>query len=170
MRWDRRLQAAKTEDSLRYGGQVAFAGNSLYHATKWGIEGFVESVAQKVASFGIGMNIVEPGGARTEFATVARGWQSSCPSTTKPPPIASWGCSIPWLRTSSRASMWSLRRCGWCSVHRHWRPPLQPCASESQASKRRLNSPLRRTSHRGITLATLRREYFANGANRENCP
>jgi NAD(P)-dependent dehydrogenase (short-subunit alcohol dehydrogenase family) len=50
-----------------YGGQVAFPGNSLYHATKWGIEGFVEAVAQEVASFGIGMTIVEPGGARTEF-------------------------------------------------------------------------------------------------------
>ena len=50
-----------------YGGQVTFPGNSLYHATKWGIEGFVESVAQEVASFGIGMTIVEPGGARTEF-------------------------------------------------------------------------------------------------------
>jgi NAD(P)-dependent dehydrogenase (short-subunit alcohol dehydrogenase family) len=50
-----------------YGGQVAFAGNSLYHATKWGIEGFVESVAQEVAPFGIGMTIIEPGGARTEF-------------------------------------------------------------------------------------------------------
>jgi NAD(P)-dependent dehydrogenase (short-subunit alcohol dehydrogenase family) len=59
-----------------YGGQVAFAGNSMYHATKWGIEGFVESVAQEVVSFGIGMTIVEPGGARTEFrygsAQVAR--------------------------------------------------------------------------------------------------
>jgi NAD(P)-dependent dehydrogenase (short-subunit alcohol dehydrogenase family) len=50
-----------------YGGQVAFAGNSLYHATKWGIEGFVESVAQEVADFGIGMTIIEPGGARTQF-------------------------------------------------------------------------------------------------------
>jgi NAD(P)-dependent dehydrogenase (short-subunit alcohol dehydrogenase family) len=50
-----------------YGGQVAFAGNSLYHATKWGIEGFAESVAQEVAPFGIGVTIVEPGGARTEF-------------------------------------------------------------------------------------------------------
>lgn len=60
-----------------YGGQVAFAGNSLYHATKWGIEGFVESVAQEVAGFGIGMTIIEPGGARTEFrygsAQVAKG-------------------------------------------------------------------------------------------------
>ncbi len=50
-----------------YGGQVAFAGNSLYHATKWGVEGFMESVAQEVAPFGIGITIVEPGGARTEF-------------------------------------------------------------------------------------------------------
>jgi len=50
-----------------YGGQVAYPGNSMYHATKWGIEGFVESVAQEVASFGIGMTLVEPGGARTEF-------------------------------------------------------------------------------------------------------
>ena len=50
-----------------YGGQVAFPGISMYHATKWGIEGFVESVAQEVASFGIGMTLVEPGGARTEF-------------------------------------------------------------------------------------------------------
>ena len=50
-----------------YGGQVAFAGNSIYHAAKWGIEGFCESVAQEVAPFGIGVTIVEPGGARTEF-------------------------------------------------------------------------------------------------------
>lgn len=50
-----------------YGGQVAFPGNSMYHATKWGIEGFVESVAQEVQSFNIGMTLVEPGGARTEF-------------------------------------------------------------------------------------------------------
>ncbi|MCO5997038.1 SDR family oxidoreductase [Actinoallomurus rhizosphaericola] len=50
-----------------YGGQVAFPGNSMYHATKWGIEGFAESVAQEVAPFGIGVTIVEPGGARTDF-------------------------------------------------------------------------------------------------------
>ncbi|MCH3942291.1 MAG: SDR family oxidoreductase [Atopobiaceae bacterium] len=59
-----------------YGGTVAYPGNSLYHATKWGVEGFCESVAQEVGGFGIGMTIVEPGGARTEFrygsAQVAR--------------------------------------------------------------------------------------------------
>lgn len=50
-----------------YGGQVAFPGNSMYHATKFGIEGFCESVAQEVAPFKIGVTLVEPGGARTEF-------------------------------------------------------------------------------------------------------
>jgi len=50
-----------------YGGQVAFPGNSMYHATKWGIEGFCEAVAQEVKQFNIGITIVEPGGARTEF-------------------------------------------------------------------------------------------------------
>lgn len=50
-----------------YGGQVAYAANSMYHSTKFGIEGFCESVAQEVEPFNIGVTIVEPGGARTEF-------------------------------------------------------------------------------------------------------
>jgi len=50
-----------------FGGQTAFAGGSMYHATKWGIEGFAEAVRQEVAPFGIGVTIAEPGGARTGF-------------------------------------------------------------------------------------------------------
>ena len=50
-----------------YGAQVAFAANSMYYATKFGIEGFCEALAQEVAQFNIGMTMVEPGGARTEF-------------------------------------------------------------------------------------------------------
>jgi NAD(P)-dependent dehydrogenase (short-subunit alcohol dehydrogenase family) len=50
-----------------YGGQAAFAGGSLYHASKWGIEGFIEATMQEVAPFHIGVTIVEPGGARTAF-------------------------------------------------------------------------------------------------------
>lgn len=50
-----------------YGGQVAYAGNALYHATKFGIEGFCESVAQEMKPFGVFVTIVEPGGARTDF-------------------------------------------------------------------------------------------------------
>jgi NAD(P)-dependent dehydrogenase (short-subunit alcohol dehydrogenase family) len=50
-----------------FGGQAAFPGGSMYHATKWGIEGFTEAVGQEVAPFGIEVTIVEPGGARTQF-------------------------------------------------------------------------------------------------------
>lgn len=50
-----------------YGGQATNPGASLYHAGKWGIEGFMDSLAKEVAPFGIEVTIVEPGGARTEF-------------------------------------------------------------------------------------------------------
>jgi NAD(P)-dependent dehydrogenase (short-subunit alcohol dehydrogenase family) len=42
-------------------------GGSLYHAGKWGIEGFIDAVGQEVAMFNVGVTIVEPGGARTDF-------------------------------------------------------------------------------------------------------
>lgn len=49
------------------GGQISYPNFSLYHATKWGIEGFVEAVAQEVAPFGIEFTLVEPGPAQTSF-------------------------------------------------------------------------------------------------------
>ncbi|TBU78207.1 SDR family oxidoreductase [Phytopseudomonas daroniae] len=50
------------------GGQVAYPNFSLYHATKWGIEGFLDAVAQEVAPFGIDIVIAEPGPTVTGFA------------------------------------------------------------------------------------------------------
>lgn len=49
------------------GGQIAYPGFSLYHASKWGIEGFVEAVALEVAPFGIDFIIAEPGPTGTNF-------------------------------------------------------------------------------------------------------
>lgn len=49
------------------GGQLAYPNFSLYHASKWAIEGFVEAVAQEVAPFGIQFTLVEPGPTRTNF-------------------------------------------------------------------------------------------------------
>ncbi len=49
------------------GGQIAYPNFSLYHATKWGIEGFVEAVSQEVAPFGIDFLLVEPGPTSTNF-------------------------------------------------------------------------------------------------------
>lgn len=63
----RKKQHGRIIQISSYGGEVAFAGNSLYHTTKWGIEGFCDSLSQEMAPFNIGVTIVEPGGARTEF-------------------------------------------------------------------------------------------------------
>ncbi len=49
-------------------GLTAHPGASLYHASKWGVEGFMEALAQEVAPFGIGVTLVEPGGASTAFS------------------------------------------------------------------------------------------------------
>jgi len=49
------------------GGQMAFPGMSIYHATKWAIEGFFEAVIPEVAPFGIQVTLVEPGSAPTSF-------------------------------------------------------------------------------------------------------
>ena len=50
------------------GGQVAYPTLGVYHASKWGIEGFIEALIPEVAPFGIQATLVEPGGARTDWA------------------------------------------------------------------------------------------------------
>ncbi|QII00237.1 SDR family oxidoreductase [Rhodococcoides fascians A21d2] len=51
------------------GGQTASTGGSMYHASKWGIEGFTESVMSEVSGFGIKITLIEPGNVRTDFGT-----------------------------------------------------------------------------------------------------
>ena len=47
-------------------GQLGVAGFSLYTATKWGLEGFVESLALETVHLGIHATVVELGSFRTE--------------------------------------------------------------------------------------------------------
>lgn len=49
------------------GGQTTYPGFSAYHASKWGIEGFIETIAQEVAPFGIACTLVEFGPTATNF-------------------------------------------------------------------------------------------------------
>ncbi len=49
------------------GGISAFLGIGLYHASKWALEGFSQSLAQEVAPFGIHVTLVEPGGFSTDW-------------------------------------------------------------------------------------------------------
>ena len=49
------------------GGRITFPLYSVYHGTKWAVEGFSESLAYELAPFGVRVKIVEPGPIRTDF-------------------------------------------------------------------------------------------------------
>lgn len=53
------------------GGISAFAGLSIYHASKWGLEGMSQALAQEVAGFGIKVTLVEPGSFSTDWGDVS---------------------------------------------------------------------------------------------------
>ncbi|RFA13891.1 short-chain dehydrogenase/reductase [Subtercola boreus] len=59
------------------GGISAFPLVGIYHASKWALEGFSQSLAQEVAGFGIKVTLVEPGGFSTD-------WAGSSSSTSEP--------------------------------------------------------------------------------------
>jgi NAD(P)-dependent dehydrogenase (short-subunit alcohol dehydrogenase family) len=63
------------------GGVNAFPTVGLYHASKWGLEGFSQALAQEVAGFGIHVTLVEPGGFSTDWAG---------PSAKRSQPIAAY--------------------------------------------------------------------------------
>jgi NAD(P)-dependent dehydrogenase (short-subunit alcohol dehydrogenase family) len=50
------------------GGISAFPGISLYHASKWALEGMSQALAQEVAGFGIHVTLIEPGGFDTDWS------------------------------------------------------------------------------------------------------
>ncbi len=50
------------------GGLVGFTATAFYHATKFAVEGFSESLSKEVASLGIKVMLIEPGPFRTDWA------------------------------------------------------------------------------------------------------
>lgn len=49
------------------GGRLTFPLYSVYHATKWAVEGFSEALTYELAGHGIRVKIIEPGPIKTEF-------------------------------------------------------------------------------------------------------
>ncbi|HEY3773020.1 MAG TPA: oxidoreductase [Solirubrobacteraceae bacterium] len=50
------------------GGLAAFPLTGIYHASKWALEGFSETLRQEVEPFGVRVLMVEPSGFRTDWA------------------------------------------------------------------------------------------------------
>jgi len=50
------------------GGIVAFPNVGIYHASKWALEGFSQSLAQEVAPFGVHVTLIEPAGFDTDWS------------------------------------------------------------------------------------------------------
>ena len=63
------------------GGISAFPNVGIYHASKWALEGFSQALAQEVASFGIHVTLIEPGGFATDW---------SGPSAKRATPLAAY--------------------------------------------------------------------------------
>ncbi|NCU33701.1 MAG: SDR family oxidoreductase, partial [Candidatus Moranbacteria bacterium] len=49
------------------GGRLTFPLFSLYHGTKWAVEGFSESLHYELRPFGIKIKLIEPGAIKTDF-------------------------------------------------------------------------------------------------------
>jgi len=49
------------------GGRVTFPLYSLYHGTKWAVEGFSESLQYELRPFNVRVKIIEPGPIKTDF-------------------------------------------------------------------------------------------------------
>lgn len=62
------------------GGRLAFPLYSIYHGTKWAVEGFSESLHYELKPLGIQVRIIEPGAIKTEFTGRSR--EAIIPSQT----------------------------------------------------------------------------------------
>jgi NAD(P)-dependent dehydrogenase (short-subunit alcohol dehydrogenase family) len=62
------------------GGVSAFMNTGAYHASKWALEGFSQSLSQEVAGFGIKVTLIEPTGYSTD-------WSGSSAKRATPLPV-----------------------------------------------------------------------------------
>jgi NAD(P)-dependent dehydrogenase (short-subunit alcohol dehydrogenase family) len=82
------------------GGRLAVPGNTPYHAAKWAVGGFSDSLGLEVAPFGVKVCTLEPGGIRTNWARRA----GQNPPQTLPEYEASVGTNLKVLRSLEGSS------------------------------------------------------------------
>jgi len=62
------------------GGVLAFPILGLYHASKWALEAFSQSLSEELEEFGIKVTIIEPGGYTTDWSGSSAGRSSEIPA------------------------------------------------------------------------------------------
>jgi NAD(P)-dependent dehydrogenase (short-subunit alcohol dehydrogenase family) len=107
------------------GGISAFPSVGIYHASKWGLEGISQALAQEVKEFGINVTLASREASRPIGAVRRPGARNPTPSTTRCASASSSGGRAtprvtrpPRPSRSCAASTPTRRRCG-CSSARH---------------------------------------------------
>ncbi|AGM25068.1 SDR family oxidoreductase [Spiroplasma chrysopicola] len=67
----KKQQAGTIVSVSSIGGLVTMPLNSIYHATKYAVEGFTEGLSYELADFNIKVKLIEPGGVKTNFFNAA---------------------------------------------------------------------------------------------------
>jgi NAD(P)-dependent dehydrogenase (short-subunit alcohol dehydrogenase family) len=65
------------------GGISAFPNVGAYHASKWGLEGFSQALAQEVKPFGINITLIEPGAYDTDWSGASAKHSAESPAYEK---------------------------------------------------------------------------------------
>ncbi|MFT3704977.1 MAG: SDR family oxidoreductase [Agriterribacter sp.] len=63
----RQKQSGLFISTTSIGGLITFPFSSVYHATKWALEGWSESMSFELKKIGVGIKTVSPGGIKTDF-------------------------------------------------------------------------------------------------------
>jgi NAD(P)-dependent dehydrogenase (short-subunit alcohol dehydrogenase family) len=61
------------------GGVLAFPTLGLYHASKWALEAFNQSLSEELEEFGVRVTIIEPGGYATDWSGASAGRSAELP-------------------------------------------------------------------------------------------
>ena len=68
----RKLRSGTIIQISSMGGRTTFPLYSIYHGTKWAVEGFTESLHYELRPFGINVRLIEPGAIKTAFYGAGR--------------------------------------------------------------------------------------------------
>jgi NAD(P)-dependent dehydrogenase (short-subunit alcohol dehydrogenase family) len=76
------------------GGRITFPFSTLYHSTKFAVEGMTESLQYEVNPLGIRTKLVEPGGYKTDFVSRSMSFYGTAGITDYEVPLGKFGAML----------------------------------------------------------------------------